>query len=78
MVKFIISAGVQVRELFLPLQSPRDKKDKTKEQTFVLGQELAKRIRKGESWESLAAQHVPPQNSATGLKFTNSEGLRWS
>ena len=57
--KFIIPPGVQVRELFLPLQSPRDKKDKTKEKAFVLGQELAERIRKGESAESLAAQHIP-------------------
>jgi len=57
--KFIIPPGVQVRELFLPLQSPRDKKDKTKDKAFVLGQELAERIRKGESCESLAAQHVP-------------------
>jgi hypothetical protein len=55
--KFIIPPSVQVRELFLPLQSPRDKKDKA----FVLGQELAGRIRKGESWESLAAQHVPQE-----------------
>ena len=59
--KFIIPPGVQVRELFLPLQSPRDKKDKTKDKAFVLGQELAERIRKGESWESLAAQHVPQE-----------------
>ena len=59
--KFIIPARVQVRELFLPLQSPRDKKDKTKDKAYVLGQELAERIRKGESWESLAAQHVPQE-----------------
>ena len=59
--KFIIPPGVQVRELFLPLQSPRDKKDKTKDEAFVLGQELAESIRKGESWESLAAQHVPQE-----------------
>ncbi|HEU0007150.1 MAG TPA: hypothetical protein VFS12_14290, partial [Terriglobia bacterium] len=45
--KFIIAARVQVRELFLPLQGPRDKKDKTKDKTYVLGQELAERIRKG-------------------------------
>jgi hypothetical protein len=57
--KFIIPPSVQVRELFLPLQSPRDKKDKTKDRAYVLGQELAGRIRKGESCESLAAQHVP-------------------
>jgi hypothetical protein len=59
--KFIIAARVQVRELFLPLQGPRDKKDKTKDKAYVLGQELAERIRKGESWESLAVQHVPEE-----------------
>jgi hypothetical protein len=57
--KFIISARVQARELFLPLQSPGDKRNKTKDKAYLLGQELAERIRKGESWESLAAQHVP-------------------
>ena len=59
--KFIIAARVQVRELFLPLQGPRDKKDKTKDKAYVLGQELAERIGKGESWESLAVQHVPEE-----------------
>ncbi|HEU0005773.1 MAG TPA: peptidylprolyl isomerase, partial [Terriglobia bacterium] len=57
--KFVTPPRVQVRELFLPLQEPRDKKDKTKDTAYVLGQELAERIRKGESCESLAAQHVP-------------------
>ena len=59
--KFVIPSRVQARELFLPLQSPRDKKDKTKDKTYVLGQELVERIRKGESLESLAAQHVPEE-----------------
>ena len=59
--KFITPSGVQVRELFLPLQSPHDKKDKTKDKAFVLGQELAERIRNGESAESLAARHVPQE-----------------
>jgi len=59
--KFVIPSRVQARELFLPLQSPRDKKDKTKDKSYVLGQELVERIRKGESWESLAAQHVPEE-----------------
>jgi parvulin-like peptidyl-prolyl cis-trans isomerase-like protein len=57
--KFVIPARVQVRELFLPLQGPHDRKDKTKDNTYVLGQEVAERIRNGESWESLAAQYVP-------------------
>jgi PPIC-type PPIASE domain len=57
--KFSISASVQVRELFLPLQSPRDKRSKTKDKAYVLGQELAGRILKGESCESLAEQHAP-------------------
>ena len=59
--KFIVAARVQVRELFLPLEGPRDKKDKTKDTAYVLGQELAERIRKGETWESLAVQHVPEE-----------------
>jgi PPIC-type PPIASE domain len=59
--KFIIAPSLQVRELFLPLQGPRDRKDKTKDKTYVLGQEVAGRLRKGESWESLAAQHVPEE-----------------
>jgi hypothetical protein len=57
--KFTISPGVQVRELFLPLQSPPDKHSKTKDKSYVLGQELAERVRKGESLESLAARNVP-------------------
>jgi hypothetical protein len=57
--KFIIPPSVQLRELFLPLQSARDKRSQSKDQAFVLGQELAARIRKGESAESLAVQHVP-------------------
>jgi len=59
--KFIIPPSVQVRELFLPLEGPRDKRSKTKDKAYVLGQELAERIRKGESWELLAAQHVPEE-----------------
>src|SRR6185503_8948317 len=51
--KVVVQARVQARELFLPLQSPRDKKDKTKDKAYVLGQELVERIRKGESWKSL-------------------------
>lgn len=57
--KFITPPSVQVRELFLPLQSPRDKRSKTKDKAYALGQELVGRIRKGESMESLAALHVP-------------------
>jgi hypothetical protein len=59
--KFIIPPSVRVRELFLPLQGPRDKRSKVKDKAYVLGQELAERIRKGESLESLAAQHVPEE-----------------
>ena len=56
--KFITPPSVQVRELFLPLQSPSNKRSKTKDKAYVLGLELAGRIRKGDSLESLAAQHV--------------------
>ena len=60
--KFVIPARVQARELFLPLQSPRDKKDKTKDKAYVLGQELVERIRKGRSLGSLwLRQHVPEE-----------------
>lgn len=59
--KFTTPPSVQIRELFLPLQSPRDKRSTIKDKAYVLGQELAGRIRKGESWESLAAQHVPKE-----------------
>jgi len=54
--KFVIAQRVEVQELFLALQSPdRQSKDKS----YVLGQELADRIRKGEPLESLAAQFSP-------------------
>jgi hypothetical protein len=59
--KFIIPPSVRVRELFLPLQGPRDKRGKDKDKAYALGQELAERIRKGESLESLAAQHAPEE-----------------
>lgn len=59
--KFVIPPSVQVRELFLPLESPRNKRDKTKDKAYVLGQELVTRIRQGEPLESLAAQHSPEE-----------------
>ena len=55
--KFVIAERVEVRELFLPLQGRPDKRIKDK--SFVLGQELADRIRKGEELESLAARYSP-------------------
>ena len=57
--KFIIPPSAKVRELFLPLRSAPGKRNKTKDKAYVLGQELAARIRQGEPLESLAAQHVP-------------------
>lgn len=59
--KFTIPPSVQVRELFLPLQSPRGKRSMDKDKAYVLGQELAGRIRQGESFEALAAKHVPAE-----------------
>ena len=55
--KFVIAERVEVRELFLPLQGRPDKRSKDK--SYVLGQELADRIRKGEELGSLAAQYSP-------------------
>jgi PPIC-type peptidyl-prolyl cis-trans isomerase-like protein len=55
--KFVIAESVEVRELFLPLQGRPDKR--TKDKSYVLGQELADRIRKGEELESLAARYSP-------------------
>ncbi|HEX2522671.1 MAG TPA: hypothetical protein VHP35_11150, partial [Terriglobia bacterium] len=55
--KFVIAERVEVRELFLPLQGRPDKRSKDK--SYVLGQELADRIRKGEEHGSLAAQYSP-------------------
>ena len=55
--KFVIAERVEVRELFLPLQGRSDKRSKDK--SYVLGQELADRIRKGEELGSLTAQYSP-------------------
>ena len=55
--KFIIAERVEVRELFLPLQGRPDKQ--TKDKSYLLGQELADRVRKGEEIESFAAQYSP-------------------
>jgi hypothetical protein len=59
--KFVIPSSVKARELFLPLQSPPGKHGKTKDKSYVLGQQLAGRIRKGESLELLAAENVPEE-----------------
>ena len=59
--KFIIPPSAKVRELFLPLKSKPDKRSKTADKAYLLGQELAERIRKGESLESLAAQQFPEE-----------------
>jgi len=55
--KFVIAERVEVRELFLPLQGRPDKRSRDK--SYVLGQELADRIRKGEELGSLTAQYSP-------------------
>ncbi|MEW5976124.1 MAG: peptidyl-prolyl cis-trans isomerase [Acidobacteriota bacterium] len=55
--KFYIPPGNEVRELFLPLQGEDEsaKKDKA----YLLGLQLAERIRRGESIEALADEHSP-------------------
>lgn len=57
--KFYIPPSARVRELFLPLQGTGDKKEQTIDKSYLLGQELAARIRQGESLEALARQNVP-------------------
>lgn len=59
--KFITPPSVKARELFLPLHSPTSKHAQTKDKSYVLSQQLADRIRKGESLELLAAQNVPEE-----------------
>jgi hypothetical protein len=65
--KFVIAQRVEVRELFLPLQSGHGKK--TKDKSYVLGRELADRIRKGEPLESLALQYSPESERARAQAY---------
>ena len=61
--KFTIPPGAQVRELFLPLQgagiNPPKSHNPAKDRAYLLGEQLAARIRNGESLETLAQQYVP-------------------
>jgi hypothetical protein len=60
--KFTMPPRAQVRELFLPLQrngiNPPKSHNPAKDKAYVLGEELAARIRNGESLETLAQQYV--------------------
>jgi len=57
--KFVIPAGVQVRELFLPHQGDRDTKQK-REQAYLLAEQLVARIRQGESLQGLGEKYASP------------------
>ena len=61
--KFNIPPGARVRELFLPLQGTAAEQHKSRpkvnDESYLLGERLAARIRNGESLEPLAKQHVP-------------------
>jgi hypothetical protein len=57
--KFYVPRGARVRELFLPLHGPVEKKKNANDKAFAVGQELALRVQKGESLEDLAQQHTP-------------------
>jgi hypothetical protein len=61
--KFTIPLRAQVRELFLPLQrngiNPPKSHNPAKDRAYLLGEQLAARIRNGESLETLAQQYVP-------------------
>src|SRR5262245_19058555 len=60
--KFYIPPGAEVRELFLPLEADESKASHTpgkpKGASYSLGEQLATRIRNGESFEDLAKRHV--------------------
>jgi hypothetical protein len=61
--KFYVPPSAQVRQLFLPLQgtgaTPRKSQHEPKDRAYVLAEQLAARIRNGESVEALAQQFVP-------------------
>jgi len=59
--KFVVPPSVQVRELFLPLQSIPNKRQKNDDKAYVLGQKLGERIRHGEPLEILAVQYTPEE-----------------
>jgi hypothetical protein len=71
--KFLIPPGVQVRELFLPHQGDKDKKDK-RERAYRLGEELVERLKRRESVEELAKLYVPQtyHDKARGYLFKGS------
>lgn len=56
--KFLIPAGVQLREFFIPLTGEKSKTSK-KDSAFDLAKELAERVTKGDSIEELSKKYVP-------------------
>jgi hypothetical protein len=56
--KFLIPGGVQVREFFVAHQGEPKKKGK-QEKAYYLAEELAHRIKRGDSLEELTEQYVP-------------------
>ena len=56
--KFLIPAGVQLREFFIPLTGEKSKTGK-KDSAFDLAKDLADRVTKGDSIEELSKKYVP-------------------
>ena len=56
--KFLIPAGVQLRELFIPFTGEKSKTGKT-DSAFDLAKDLADRVTKGDSIEKVSQKYVP-------------------
>ena len=77
--KFVIPHRVQVRELFLPLQSPPDKKDKTKDKAVCFGTRAGGPNPQGEeSRESLASSTLPGNGTRPGSSPRIPQWRQWS
>jgi len=58
--KFLIPAGVQLREFFIPFTGDKSKTSK-KDSAFDLAKDLADRVAKGDSIEELSKKYVPEE-----------------
>ena len=58
--KFLIPAGVQLREFFIPLTGEKSKTSKN-DSAFDLAKELAERVTKGDAIEELSKKYVPEE-----------------